>query len=430
MLSWILAIILLPHIAVPLYFFIGIRKRRLSADKRYIAFSRMDEYTQYEIEPSEYPLTRLLEKNGIPPPTKANTFELITKSSVAYEHIMYEIENAQESIDICTYVFKFDIMTDSLLDALRKKASEGVRVRILIDLVGSLSVAFDKKRFSQLKKEGGEVVFFRPFTLKPFQNYINLRNHRKIYLFDQKRLLSGGMNLSNEYMGQEDGSKRWKDLLYFMQGPAVHHFYSIFYNDWIYATGKKIKIDFIEPQYHHGTDIVQVIPSGPDLSIDALYQTLLDLICSAKVRIWIVTPYFVPNDTLMEALVMASNKGVDVKLLTPKKSNHLLADMGRSPYMRDLEEAGVDVILYKGNMLHAKTILFDSNVCMVGSANFDNRSLFLNYEVVSFIYSSKHTQILESWIKDLIQYSTRGLDKPSKIREATENIMKIFASIL
>jgi len=430
MISWMLSIILLPYIAVPLYFFIGIRKRQVGSDKRYIDLNRMETYSQYEVKIPEYPLWQLLEKNGIPPPTTGNTFELITKSSVAYERILSEIKNAKQSIDICTYVFEFDVMTATLLEALTKRAQEGVRVRLLIDIVGSLSASFQKRRFAPLELAGGEVVFFRPFTLRPFKNYINLRNHRKIYLFDQKHLFSGGMNLSNEYIGKEDGSERQKDLLYFITGPAVHDFYTIFHNDWIYATGEEIEMDFSEAKIHKGTDIIQVIPSGPDLSGDAFYESLLDLICSAKTRIWIVTPYFVPNDTMMEALIIAGNKGIDVKLITPKKSDHLLADVARSSYMRDLKEAGIDVILYEGKMLHAKTILFDSNVGMVGSANFDNRSLFLNYEVVSFVYSTHLTQSLESWMKHLIEQSTRDLGKPSKVREAAENIMKVFAAIL
>lgn len=133
---------------------------------------------------------------------------------------------------------------------------------------------------------------------------------------------------------------------------------------------------------------------------------------------------------MVQALVIAQHKGVDVKLITPKNSDHFLADMGRSPYMRELDEIGVDVVLYEGEMLHAKAILFDSVGGMVGSVNLDNRSLFLNYEVVTFVYSPQFIESIERWMETLISNATRGMEKPSKFREALENIMKVFAPLL
>jgi cardiolipin synthase len=275
------------------------------------------------------------------------------------------------------------------------------------------------------------VAFFVPVLKRPLQNYINLRNHRKIYLFDQRRLLSGGMNLSDEYMGEDDGTKRWEDLMYTLTGPSVDDFYSIFHNDWSYATKESEKrICPYKDDYYTGDQMVQVVPSGPDIPTDALYETLLNAIYNAQERIWIVTPYFVPDDNMVQALVIAKHKGVDVKLITPKNSDHMLADMGRSPYMRELDEIGVDVVLYEGEMLHAKAILFDSLGGMVGSVNLDNRSLFLNYEVVTFVYSEQFIESIESWMERLMLNATRGMEKPSKLREAIENMMKVFAPLL
>jgi len=265
---------------------------------------------------------------------------------------------------------------------------------------------------------------------QPFQSYINLRNHRKIYLFDQKLLLSGGMNLSNEYMGPPDGSKRWHDMLYRLEGPAVQHFRSIFKNDWEYATGRKIEPNRATEKHFEGENLVQVVPSGPDIPKDALYEALLNAVYSAKERIWIVTPYFVPDENIIQALVIAAHKGVDVKLITPKESDHLLTDLVRSPYMRELYENDIDVVLFEGEMLHAKAILIDSIGGMVGSLNLDNRSLFLNYEVVTFVYSPKFIEALEAWMEGLMVSSVRGIELPSKMREAFENMMKVFAPMV
>lgn len=430
MISWMLAIFFLPYIVVPLYFLIGIRKREPKHKKEYVKFDQVSEHLPYQLDDPNHAFQNLLKKNGIPPATKGNTFELITDGTEAYERMLEEIGAAKQSIDICTYVFQFDKMTHSLINALTQKAKEGVRVRLLMDLVGSLGAYFNQKGFKALKEAGGEVAFFTPMLKRPFQNYINLRNHRKIYLFDQNILLSGGMNLSNEYMGEADGTKRWEDLLYYLKGPAVYHFYSIFYNDWVYATKEEAKNDLRIAQTYEGESLVQVVPSGPDILSDALYEALLNAIYNAKERIWIVTPYFVPDENMIQALVIAHHKGVDVKLITPKNSDHLLADMGRSPYMRELDNIGADVVLYEGEMLHAKAVLIDDVGGMVGSVNLDNRSLFLNYEVVTFVYSAEFIESIEGWMNTLMIHSTRGMEKPSKVREALENIMKVFAPLL
>lgn len=430
MISWILSIFFLPYIVVPLYFLIGVRKRESKHKKEYVTFQGLGEGKAYIVDGVNHAFQNLLNKNGIPPATKGNTFELITDDVEAYNRMLKEIGSAKQSIDIFTYVFQFDKTTKVILEHLTRKANEGVKVRLLMDLVGSLGASFKQKGFKALKEAGGEVAFFTPFFKRPFQNYINLRNHRKIYIFDQTTLLSGGMNLSNEYMGKEDGTKRWKDLLYYLKGPAVSNFYNIFHNDWSYATEESEKIDMKITENYEGDSIVQVVPSGPDIPSDALYETLLNAIYNAKERIWIVTPYFVPDENMIQALVIAKHKGVDVKLITPKNSDNILADMGRSPYMRELDSIGADVLLYEGEMLHAKAVLFDSVGGMVGSVNLDNRSLFLNYEVVTFVYSTQFIESMEAWMKTLILNSSRGMEKPSKFREAVENVMKVFAPLL
>lgn len=430
MISWMLFIVFMPYIAAPLYFLIGIRKRDNKHTKELVQFPHIKEYEEYHINHTDHALANILMKNGIPPASRSNRFELIASDTDAYKAMMQEIEKATKSIEIATYVFTFDAMTTAMVEALTKKAKEGVKVRLMLDTVGSFGVYIDQRGFKALRGAGGEVAFFVPMLKYPMQSYINLRNHRKIYLFDQTTLLSGGMNLSNEYMGPDDGTKRWYDLLYRLQGPAVQHFRSIFRNDWEYATGETIEPNVPTVKAFEGESLVQVVPSGPDIDKDALYEALLNAIYSAKERIWIVTPYFVPDENITQALIIAQHKGVDVKLITPKHSDHLFTDIVRSPYMRDLYSNGIDVVLFEGEMLHAKAILIDSLGGMVGSLNLDNRSLFLNYEVVTFVYSPTFIEALEAWMNSLMETSVRGLEPPSKTREAFENIMKVFAPMV
>ncbi len=433
MMSWMMAIVFVPFLAVPLYFLIGIRKRENKYTKEEVQLYKSLEKHIYTPLNRDNPLSGILEKNGMPPATRGNRYELITEDTEAYRWLMEEIERATLSIEFATYVFDDDETTQKILAALTLKAKEGVRVRLLLDVVGSMGAYFRQKLFRELRDAGGEVAFFIPILSRPFQSYINLRNHRKIYLFDRKRLLSGGMNLSDEYLGSESEKKRWQDILYYLEGPAVFSFYQIFHNDWNYATDRKEPLEYDLSDEHtveEGESIVQVVPSGPDIPSDALYEALLSAIYASKRRIWIVTPYFVPDENIIQALIIAHHKGIDVKLITPKTSDHWIADLGRSPYMRELDAIGVDVVLYEGEMLHAKAILFDDLGGMVGSVNIDNRSLFLNYEIVTFAYSPHLIESIESWMEQLMENSVKGMQKPGKLREAVENIMKVFAPLL
>lgn len=432
MIAWIVSILFLPYIAVPFYFLIGIRKRDSIHKKVSLAFDGQANYTPYLLNEHEQitTLDTIFGNNGIPPATKGHTLTLIPDSTQAYREILREIEQAQHSIDICTYVFVFDATTHKLLDALIQKAQIGVRVRLLLDLVGSLGVYMNQKALHALRDAGGEVAFFTSLLRRPYLNYISLRNHRKVFIFDQQTVLSGGMNLSNEYLGERSDHKRYRDLLFKLKGPCVSYFYHIFYSDWIYAVKKEEKRILIPQKQYDGNDIVQVVPSGPDIPTDALYEAILNAIYLAKERIWIVTPYFVPDENIMQALIIAYRKGVDVKLITPKNSDHFFVDIVRMSYIRELYEIGVDVLLFENGILHAKAMIIDEMVGMTGSVNLDNRSLFFNYEIATFIYSKQQITNMSQWIEALIESSSRDIAKPGKTREAFENIMKVFAPIL
>jgi cardiolipin synthase len=424
MIAWLLAIILLPYIAVPLYFVFRSRKRK-KKKKAPIKLA-----CRGEIAPENATsLDMILRGNGIAGATMGNWFEFYSDGVDAYTTLMTQIKQAKQQILISTYVFSSDEVAKSILAALTQKASRGVRVKLLIDSIGSLPLYIFQGPLKELKKAGGKVAFYMPPLTRPFQNYINLRNHRKIFLFDGKTVLAGGMNLSREYMGPTPCDDRWQDILFSIQGPAVFHYREIFTEDWNHTAKKKLDLPEQMSKFHGDTGI-QVVPSGPDIASDALYETLLSAVFMATERIWIVTPYFVPDKSLMQALVIARHRGVDIKLITPASSNHLIADLGRSSYMRELSANGIEVCLFRAGMIHAKAILIDTKGVMMGSANIDQRSLFLNYEVVSFIYSQEIIAQSERWMKQLLE-KCRGRMRPaSKWRKMGENLMSIFAPLL
>jgi cardiolipin synthase len=429
MISWLLFIILVPPVAAPLYFIIGVRKRKQNV-KDMMRFLPVEAYRDYMIANDSHAIASILGKNGIPPATNANRFELVTDDVTAFRMMMRHISRARRSVDIATFVFNHDETGRAILEALTQKAREGVRVRLLLDTMGSFKAyLFQRRYFKALREAGGTVRFFSSPLDKFFQSYVNLRNHRKIYLFDERILLSGGMNLSDEYMGAHPKA-RWKDLLYRLEGPAVHYFRVVFESDWAYTVRHAMPELIPQKGPFSGDAYVQAVPSGPDIPKDPLYEALLNAFYGARNRIWIVTPYFVPDDNIMRALIIAAHKGVDVRLVTPAVSDNVIADLVRSSYMRELNENGVRLELYEGEMLHAKAILIDDTGGMVGSLNLDNRSLFLNYEIVGFVYSPDFIETTEKWMISLMRKSTHTLPTPSKMREALENLMKILAPLV
>jgi cardiolipin synthase len=424
MIAWLLAITLIPYIAVPLYFVFRSRKLKRHTKSQFeLAFKG-------EVAP-EYATTldMILRNSGIAGATLGNEFEFYPDGIEAYTVLTNQIQRAKKQILISTYVFSADEVGKSILTQLALKASQGVSVKLLIDSIGSLPLYIFQGSLKELKKSGGQVAFYMPPLARPFQNYINLRNHRKIFLFDDKTVLAGGMNISREYMGPVPCNDRWQDILFSIQGPAVFHYREIFTEDWNHTAKEKLELPGHMSDVHGDTNI-QVVPSGPDIASDALYQGLLSAVFTATQRIWIVTPYFIPDKSLMQALVIASHRGVDIKLITPASSNHLIADLGRSSYMRELIAVGIEVCLFQAGMIHAKAILVDNKGVMMGSANIDQRSLFFNYEVVSFIYSKKVIAASEKWMKMLIANCHGQMKPANKWRKMGENLMSVFAPLL
>ncbi len=422
--AWLLSIIFLPYIAIPLYFITGSRKRK-HLKKSFIVMKSIQQLECKHLSSVDL----VLRNNGIPPPTCDNLFTLYTDGVAAYSVFLEQIKNAKRSIYICTYILNYDEVTKPIFKILEQKARNGLDVRLLLDSVGSYKLHFNQRHLKKLRKAGVKVRFFMPIISMPPSSYINLRNHRKIYIFDKETLLSGGMNLSRAYINTKHVPYLMEDLMFMLRGSSVSHYLEIFASDWEYASNCKLDLSIEKTSNKKGDSIVQVVPSGPDFEKDALYEALTEAIYTAKEKIWIVTPYFSPDITLMRALFVAKHRGVDVKLITPFKSDHKIADFARSSYMRELEENGIHVALYEGRKLHAKAILFDDTSVMLGSVNFDNRSLFLNYEAVSLIYSKRVVKEVEDWMILLLKHSRRSMEPASRFIRLFENFMRIFAPL-
>jgi cardiolipin synthase len=269
-----------------------------------------------------------------------------------------------------------------------------------------------------------------PVFRVPLRGRANLRNHRKLIVVDGRTCLTGGMNLALPYMGPPAAGRLWRDFAAVVEGPVVADLEALFASDWRFATGSEIESAARSPDDGEGAATAQIVASGPDVPGDPLYESLLALIFGARRRIWIVTPYFVPDEMLARALSLAARRGIDVRLIMPIRSNHVSADLARASFLRDLHNAGGRVLLYTPEMLHAKVVIFDDQLAIIGSANMDMRSLFLNYEVALFVRSSAEVERAAAWARGLTDHTHRELPAPAWSVELAENVVRLLSPLL
>lgn len=403
-LAWLMAIIFIPYIGVPLYLMLGGRKMiNKVGTKPALATETSAPCASADI--CDVPLFE--HGNGIFPPSAHNHVTLMPEGEHVFQAIIALIRNSRHTIYIATFILGKDDTGRAIVDALAQKASQGVKVFLLLDALGSVRIS--RRFLSPLLRAGGAVAFFMPMIHWPFRGRANLRNHRKMIICDHETALIGGMNLASPYMGPRSSGDQWQDLSLLVRGPVVDHITDIFRSDWAFAAGSTLDRDSMdgESSAPNSGGVAQLIASGPDVRTDTLRNEILTSIFQAKQRIWVVTPYFIPDEFLLEALYIAGHRGVDVSVLVPRKSNHRLADLVREGYLSRIQEAGAGVWLYEPRMLHAKAILVDNSLAIVGSANMDMRSLLLNYEVALCLYDADLVGQLEDWMLELRKDSSR-----------------------
>jgi cardiolipin synthase len=426
-LAWLMAIIFVPYIGVPLYLIFGGRKMtHMTASKQMLpVFS-----AEQSLHSDKYqPLTSEIFRGGFPL-TQGNSVEILTSGEQAYRKTLALIQSATHTIHTATFILGKDVVGKKIIENLAHKASQGVSVFLLLDALGCAKI--HRSFLSPLLNAGGRVAFFMPMLHLPFRGRANLRNHRKILLVDGTTAIVGGMNLAHHYMGPDKNADYWQDLSLHIDGPAAAQVYEIFRSDWKFAAREDLD-SFSLPggnkERTSGT-VMQFMASGPDVEEDALRDALIGALFRAKHRVWIVTPYFVPDDLLLEALCMAARRGIDLRLIVPKRSNHRLADLAREGYLSRLQKYGVNILLYRPRMLHAKALLIDDVVAVTGSANMDMRSLMLNYEVALCMYSPDIIDRLDAWMRMLMAKCVVREPRRSSSLAIIEGVGRLFAPLL
>lgn len=425
-LAWLMGIVFIPYLGVPLYLILGGRKMM----RRVEAKPPLPEYPSKRPLDDDHSLQIFDPDNGWFPPVCGHRIQFLPRGEQAFAEISALIKRAKRFVFITTFIIGNDETGKRIVEALAKKASEGVSVCLLLDALGSAKIT--RRFLAPLQEAGGQVSFFMPMLHLPLRGRANLRNHRKMILVDGDTAVIGGMNLAAEYMGPYESKDRWQDLSLSIEGPVTAHLNEIFRADWNFASKEALpesaSIEHVPASTPDGA--VQLVASGPDVRNDSLRNALLTAVFRANRRVWIVTPYFVPDELLLEALCIAADRNVEVSIVIPRRSNHRLADLVREGYLTRLQECGADIWLYRPHMLHAKAILVDDSMAVVGSANMDMRSLLLNYEIALFIYDANAIGRVEVWMQGLRTDCTHRKTQPKSAWDVIEGVGRLFAPLL
>lgn len=413
-LGWILALAFLPYIGFLIYHFLGPHKLIKQQFKRLIPRTSLKEHSDYlqghipVLTINEHPeevghVAELVRKTTGYPLTSAQDLQLLVDGEQTYTAILDAVAQAKHHIHLEYYIFEPDHIGTTLRDLLITKANAGVRVRLLADGLGSSNL---KSRFLKpLLDAGAQFAFFhKPHLSQLFKPMVNFRTHRKIVICDGNTGFTGGLNITDEEDERIHPDDAYHDIHLKLTGNAVHWLQMTFLEDWFYATRVQNIPDVRRyfPINPTGPFPVQVIPSGPDNPWEIIHRFYLTIIQRAQHRVWLTTPYFVPTEPTLFALTNAALRGVDVRLLVPKQSDSRLVTYAARSYFGELKAAGVKIWEYDQRMLHSKTIVIDRQYSLIGTANFDNRSFRLNFEICVAGYGEALTdKLAEQFLKDL-----------------------------
>jgi cardiolipin synthase len=409
--SWILALAFVPLVGFVVYFFLGPRRfdrkkrRRVRAQeaiKSSNVYAREDLVEAGEGEEPDF----LIEMNKGALGKSANLrradLKLFLSGEDKYGDLLRDIEAATHHINMEYYIWEPDQIGTRLRDALAKKAEEGVAVRLHLDGVGSAQA--NKRFWRPLTGAGGRVVHFNKFALRRRSG--NFRTHRKIVVIDGRVGYCGGMNITDVH-STEFHELAWRDTHVRIEGPAARGLQMVFNEGWFDSTREILEgeqyLPVPDPE-HPGDHALQIVSSGPDENRNAIHKLLASSVFAADSRVYLTTPYFVPDPTTFDALNAAALRGADVRILVPKENDLKLIGAASRSYYPDLLDMGVRVFEYLPTMVHAKTLVVDELLAVVGTANADNRSFRLNFEVVVASYGGDLCEkLVAAFEKDLEQ---------------------------
>ncbi|AJY73953.1 cardiolipin synthase [Paenibacillus beijingensis] len=413
--AWLLILFVLPIIGFVMYYFLAqeyrhrrrVRKQgviarevQLQALRRSVLVNRPTDMDNPAFHHQER-LFNLLSSFSMLPITGCNVSEVLTNGDKTYSSMLSAMEGARHHIHLDFYTFRSDATGERFKEVLVRKASEGVEVRLIYDGVGSIDIR--SSFVNELRDAGVQVQCFLAPRIAFFDKRINYRDHRKITVIDGTAGFVGGINIGDEYLGMDKKLGFWRDTHLRLEGDAVYYLQLIFMRDWWFTAREKLDDAVYMPEHRcRGTEQVQIVASGPDSNADSVLESMFSAIAAATKRIYIATPYFIPDHSVLMGLRTAALSGVDVRLILPHVSDSKLVMYASLSYVQELLEAGVRIFRYRKGFLHAKVLIVDELVAAVGTANMDLRSFFSNFEINAMLYDKGAIRRLEQdFIQDL-----------------------------
>lgn len=439
--AWSLTVLLFPFFGAFLFFVFGsqsITRPLTRKQEKRSAFKRISGFS--DVRPSaEVParwerLAKLGHHGEGFAVTAGNSITLYHEGHPAFDAMIETIRAAQNHVHIQFFIFRSDASGERFIDALCDCARRGVEVRFLYDSVGSYNLS--SQLLKKLNEAGGRTASFLPIFNPLYRFRVNLRNHRKILVVDGRVGFTGGLNIGDEYLGLVKRFGPWRDTHLRMVGEGVHGLQRVFLEDWHFATEEAVHGERYTPKFETppGAALAQVVHSGPDSLYKAIRETYFAGILQARKRVWIASPYFIPDGGLKDALMLAAWSGVDVRLLGLFRPDKWLPFLAARFYWTDVLSAGVKVYQYTGGMMHSKFMLVDGEWASIGTANMDNRSLYLNFEVNYQLFDPPAIAELEQhFLADLessVQIDPNVFADRPLISKLAENASRLLSPIL
>lgn len=394
--AWLLALAFLPIVGFLVYRLIGprrLQRRKLAraSSRRAVAAAMAGLAEARSSAPGHARLTLVPVGAGEAPPLAAWDITAHTDGRSTYAAILEAIAAARHHLHLEYYIWEPDRIGTRLRDALVARARAGVEVRVIIDGTGASKLG--KRFLAPMRAAGIEIKRFNPVSLASLRRRrIDFRTHRKIVVCDGELAFTGGMNVCEPH-SEEFGPRYWRDTHLSFRGPAVAALQRVFFEDWVFTGGtlpEAWSAYFPTPAAPAGADVdaVQIVSSGPDTEAFAIHKTLFAAFNSARDRLWITTPYFIPDEAITSALCVAALSRVDVRVLVPARGDSRVVDLAARSYFDELLRAGVRIFEFDERFVHAKTAVIDDELTVVGTANLDNRSFRLNFEVAAVVYGT------------------------------------------
>ncbi|MFA5583355.1 MAG: cardiolipin synthase [Bacteriovoracaceae bacterium] len=396
--AWVIALILMPMVTIPFFLIFGksrfsgkVELKKIKDTNALAELKEIEHFLNHDLSQKQklLCLDSIAELSGQPGFTNGNHAEILIDGEATYQQILKAIEDANEYILFQFYIFRFDKVGERFVDALSKKAQQGVRVYFLSDKIGTRT---NHRFMRKLVENGVNVKVF--YSSKDWESrfQLNFRNHKKLVIVDGKVCITGGLNIGEDYIGKYPSMGDWRDTAIKMEGPCTQAAQISFVIDWYWTCNEVIDLNWT-PQFKSQDSQMMVQYTGPSDKVEAAHLIHLQLINDAKEKLWIATPYFIPPESILNALILAKIRGVDVRVLLPATSDNPMLYYATQVYMEKLLKQGIPTFLYTRGFMHQKVLITEEFVS-VGSLNMDSRSFFLNFEI--FTVSNEKSLIDEA----------------------------------